>query len=375
MILIQIGGLGLITMTIFLMSLFVNFGFATQLMAGQLMQLESWQKIKNLILFIIGLTLSIELIGAFFVYIAIHTHYPTSTALFLSVFHAISSFCNAGIGLNDHQTLFHASHPIVLTTTLILMLSGGLGFITWTEIFKYLGSLHEKKKYNFSLHSKIVLHATAILLSVTSVIIFWLERNHAFAQSNPFATYLYSLFHAVSFRSGGLLTVPISEFHIATLFLALMIAFIGSSPGSTGSGIKITTLAIFFAAIKTAVSGRTNVEIKGRSIPLDQVNKCIAIVSLSLAWITLTTFLLLAFETEFSFFQLFFEAISAFTTLGISTKITASLSIFGKIVIMMSMIIGRIGSLTLILALRELKNKRMLESTDFSYPEERVILM
>jgi Trk-type K+ transport system membrane component len=154
-----------------------------------------------------------------------------------------------------------------------------------------------------------------------------------------------------------------------------MIAFIGSSPGSTGSGIKITTLAIFFAAIKTAVSGRTNVEIKGRSIPLDQVNKCIAIVSLSLAWITLTTFLLLAFETEFSFFQLFFEAISAFTTLGISTKITASLSIFGKIVIMMSMIIGRIGSLTLILALRELKNKRMLESTDFSYPEERVILM
>ena len=103
MILIQIGGLGLITLTIFLMSLFVDFGFATQLMAGQLMQLESWQNIKKLILFIIRLTLCAELIGAFFIFIAIHQDFPISQALFLSAFHAISSFCNAGIGLIDQQ--------------------------------------------------------------------------------------------------------------------------------------------------------------------------------------------------------------------------------------------------------------------------------
>lgn len=375
MILIQIGGLGLITLTMFLMSLFVDFGFATQLMAGQLMQLESWQNIKKLILFIIRLTLCIELIGAFFIFIAIHGDFPLYSAIFLSVFHAISSFCNAGIGLIDHQTLFYTPNTLVLITTLILMFSGGLGFITWSEIFKYIGSLREKKKYSFSLNSKIILHATALLITVSSLIIFALEQNHAFASSNPVTAYLYSLFHAVSFRSGGLLSVPISEFHTATLFFALIIAFIGSSPGSTGSGIKITTMALLFASIKTAISGRNDVEIKGRSIPQDQINKCIAIVSLSMIWITTTTFILLVSETEFSFFQLFFETISAYTTLGISTKITASLSIFGKIVILISMLIGRIGSLTLILALRQLKNKRTLESTDFSYPEERVLLM
>lgn len=375
MILIQIGGLGLITLTVFLMSLFVDFGFATQLMAGQLMQLESWQKIKKLLIFIISLTLVVETIGAFFIYIAIHTHYTSTHALFLSLFHAISSFCNAGIGLIDHQTLFHTPSTIVLVTTLVLMLSGGLGFITWTEIFKYLHSMRSKKKYNVSLHSKIILHATAIMIGVTSIIIFMLEHNHAFAQSSAATAYLYSIFHAISFRSGGLLTVPVAEFHIATLLLALIIAFIGSSPGSTGSGVKITTISIFFATIRAAVSGRTDVEIKGRAIARDQTYKCIAIVSLSLAWIITTLFLLLIAETSFSFFQLFFEVVSAFTTLGVSTKITASLSVIGKIIIIVTMIIGRIGSLTLILALRTLKHRHVSESTDFSYPEERVLLM
>jgi trk system potassium uptake protein TrkH len=375
MILIQIGGLGLITLTLFLMSLVVDFGFATQLMAGQLLQLESWQKIKKLILFIISLTITVELVGALFIFCAIYTEHPLHHGIFIALLHSISSFCNAGIGLHDHQTLFHASNPVILITTLILMFSGSLGFITWSEIIKYCMSVRNTKKYHFSLHSKIILHTTAVIIGFSTCVIFILERYNAFSQSSLFEAFFYSLFHAVSFRSGGLLTVPIAEFHIATLFLALIIAFIGSSPGSTGGGIKVTTIAIFFASIKTAITGRTHVELKGRSIAQDQINKCMAIVSLSLLWVTSTTFLLLIIEPDHSFFALFFETISAFTTLGISTNITTTLSILGKVVIMITMLIGRIGSLTLILALRELKHRRSSESSDFSYPEERVLLM
>ncbi len=150
----------------------------------------------------------------------------------------------------------------------------------------------------------------------------------------------------------------------------MFISFIGSAPGSTGSGIKITTFAIFLALLKAAISGKTTVTLQGRTIPLSQVYRSIAIVSIGLGWVLLTTFCLLITEKELTFIEIFFEAMSAFTSLGMSTNITASLSTVGKIFIIASMIVGRIGSFTLILALK-LKKKKAAE---FSYPEEQVML-
>jgi len=149
----------------------------------------------------------------------------------------------------------------------------------------------------------------------------------------------------------------------------LILAFIGAAPGSTGSGIKITSFVLFLSTIKAAILGKTAVTIGNRNIPREQVLKAVAIISLSGFWILVSLFLLLMTQSH-SFAQLSIECVSAFTNLGISSGITASLTVLGKVLIMLNMIIGRIGSLTLILALRV----RHSEKVEFSYPEERILL-
>jgi len=372
--LIQIGGIGLITLTVFFMSLFVNLGMATKLITGQLLDIEQWKHVKKIILFIILLTISTELIGAFFTFIAIRSDYTTSHALFLSIFHSISSFCNAGISLFPEGMKSYNQNYLMLLTTMALIIVGGLGFLTWRELFSYWECRAKKIQYCLSRSTKIIIIGS-ILITCISAILFWiLERNHALSSiNNPILVALNSLFQGLALRGTGYTIANIWQLHTVTLFLAMIVAFIGFAPGSTGSGVKVTTFALFLATIRAAITGRTAVEINERTIPLDQVYKAIAIVSLGIGWIFFTTFFLLITETYSSFFPLFFEAGSAFATLGISTGITAALSLPGKLIIILSMIMGRIGSLTLILALRTLALERKA-SAEFSYPEERILL-
>jgi len=183
--------------------------------------------------------------------------------------------------------------------------------------------------------------------------------------------FINSLFHATSFRSAGFLITPLIDLHQATIFMLMIIRFVGASPASTGSGVKISTIVVFLASIRAAIFDRPDVEVKGRKIPKDQASKAVAIVSLSLLWILGTTFFLLISEQGWGIAELLFESTMAFTNVGISTGVTPTLSLFGKILIIASMIIGRIGSLTLILAITFRKHKKIVE---FSYPEERIML-
>ncbi len=371
LILIQIGGLGLITLMLFGMYMVVNVGLATQLMAGQLLEIESWKNVKKILLFIFLFTFITELIGAFAILATLKTNFLSNHTWFLSLFHAISSFCNAGIPLL-YETIPAAMNNLLITSiTTILMFIGGFGFITWYEIARYIKSLPKKKKYRFSLHSKIILYGSTTLL-IFSTIIFWIiERENILASLTTPATIIESIFYAVSFKSTGLLLILPSKLHLATVLLIMIVSFIGSSPGSTGSGIKITNFAIFLATVKAAIIGRQSVEIEGRRIAKDQVNKAVAIISLGLSWIILITFCLLITEKNLPFIDVLFETVAAFTTLGITSGITPALSFIGKIFIVMSMVIGRIGSLTLILGI---KFKKKRQETEFSYPEERVML-
>jgi trk system potassium uptake protein TrkH len=369
LLLMQIGGLGLITMTLFILSIFVHLGLTTQMLAGQILELESWKNIKALLFFIFKFTLLFEGLGALITFLAIHQDYSFMYALFLSMFHAISSFCDAGFSLFPNGMIGFNTNPLMLISTSLLMLFGGLGFITWHELITYYSNFFKKKRRFLSLYSKIALSSTFILVTSTSILYWLLERNNSFATMSPTLTFLNTIFNAIASRSTGFITVPITELHIATLFVVMIIAFIGSSPGSTGSGIKTTTFAVFLATIKTAVMGQNSVQIKGRRIPKDQVFKAMAIISLSIGWIIITTFCLLITETRWEFFDIFFEVVSAFATLGLSTGITPFLTATGKLFIIATMIIGRIGSLTFMLALR-----RKSEAQEFQYPEERVML-
>jgi trk system potassium uptake protein TrkH len=367
--LIQIGGLGIITMSLFLISLFIDLGFSTQLMAGEILELDSWKNIKRMLIFIISLTIIIELIGAIIIYLSIAPHYSTHHGMFLALFHSISSFCAAGITLFPDGIAQFKTNYLFLSTTSILMTCGELGFITWHELAEFVIAVRQKTRFLFSLHTKIIL-VTTLLITVFSVAAYWsLEHNHTLADVSWFGSFVNAIFNGVAARGTGFSTVNITEISLALILVIMICAFIGSSPGSTGSGIKTTTLAIFMATIRSALTDRGSIELYGRRIAKDQIYKSLAIVALSAIWILMATFVLLITEPDWSFIAVFFEVVSAFATLGLTLGSTASLSTFGKIVIMFTIIMGRIGILTLILAFR-----KSHDTVEFSYPEERVML-
>ncbi len=370
LIMIQIGGLGLITLTLFFLSFVMELGLGTQFMAGHILELETWRQIRRILFLIFFVTVGSELFGALLLFTVFQNYYPTDQAIFISLFHAISSFCSSGITLFDNGLQQFKDSYIVLFTTIGLMFIGELGFITWQELGRAVKARYFKKPYRFSLHSKIILYGSLALL-ITTTIMFWIiEHNNVLAQSSLSQSIIESIFYAISFRSSGFLLAPLGTFQLATLLLIMIIAFIGSAPGSTGGGIKITTFTLFIATIRSAISGEDVVTIKGRSIALTQIFRSVGIVAAGIGWIVLVTFCLLITEKGFTFIEIFFETTSAFTSLGMGSGVAARLSFIGKWFIIMSMIIGRIGSLTLILALKYRKKT----DVEFSYPEERVML-
>jgi trk system potassium uptake protein TrkH len=372
--LIQIGGLGLITLSVFLISLFGNLGLTTKFMAGQLLDLEESSNIRAIILFIVRLTLCVEFIGAVIFFMVFRNSFSTGYALFLSIFHSVSSFCNAGITLFDNSLIAYNTNAPLMLTTIGLMLVGGIGFITWKEIGQYIGSLSKRKRYTFSLHSKIILYGSAVMILWTTFLFLSIEDKGALASLSLPYRMLNSLFEAVAFRSTGFLTVPFESLNPATILVALGVAFIGSSPFSTGSGIKITTFVVMIATVQAALAGRMTVRISNRELVPSQVNKALAIAIVSSCWVIFTIFCLVITEPQATFFEIFVEAISSFTNLGLSTGFTGQLSTTGKMFIIVSMIMGRIGAVTIILALRQLVIGEQKNSVEYSYPEERIML-
>ncbi len=371
LILMQVGGLGIMTLTFFFMSLVIKMGIGTQLMAGRLLEIASWKDSKRILGFIISLTFCAELLGTIIFFFLLKS--PEASllhTLFLALFHSVSAFCSAGLTLFPHGMLsFITNIPFLLVTTLIMIL-GELGFITWYELIAYVKALVlHKRRPHLSLHTKIVLSITTGIVVISGLLLWLLEHTHSFSSLSPLTTLINVLFDTISYRSTGFTTLPLATMQLATFFLIMIISFIGSSPGSTGSGIKTTTFAISLASVRAIVFGRNFVEIKGRTIPNDQVLKALAVLFLSLAWVATTTFCLLITEQGWRFVDIMFEAFSAFTNLGLSVGLTPHLTYLGKIIVSLSMIIGRIGSLTLILAL-----KTRQEKTEFHYPEERVMI-
>lgn len=374
--LIQIGALGLATMSLFIISLFIDLGLGTRFMAGQLFELDSWKNIKRILIFTFASTFILEILGAIIFFSIFYAQYPLRNALFYSVFHSISSFCNAGVSffhfLTEQNLDIYKTNYRFLATTTFLTFFGGLGFITWHEILTRVRAYFSSSKHHrFSLHSTIIIYGSAIMFTTTAILFWLLEHNNTLKNLTFMQSIANTVFHAVSFKSCGFILASLVDFMPATLFLILLVGLIGSSPGSTGSGVKITTFALFISVVKSAINGRTSVEAFERELPLDQIYKAIAVISLSIGWILFTTFCLLLTEKSWSFLDVFFETVSAFSNVGFSLKGTQKLSELGKIFIMTTMFIGRIGSLTFILGLK-LRTKK--DATDFSYPEERVML-
>ncbi len=371
--LIQIGGLGLITMTLFFIYLFTNVGLATQAMTSQILELNSWKHARRILVFTLIFTVICEVIGASILVNSIDHTLLTTPPLFWAFFHSVSSFCNAGITLPMTLMQDQNTNTIFVLTTTMLMLFGGIGFITWYEITRYFGTYFNKKRMKLSLYSKIIIFTTLTML-IGGTLLFWLlERTNLLAGLSCWQAINTSLFYVTSFKSAGFVMHDITQFSAATLFMLLINSFIGSAPGSTGSGIKLTTFLIFLSTAKAVIKGKTTVDIYQRNIPIDQVFKAVAIVLLGLSWVLLSIFYLLVAEPNMSLFEVVLEAFGTFASLGISIKtgITSVVSTNGKLFIILGMLIGRIGALTLLLGLKMQKKR---DKTEFTYPEERVML-
>ncbi|MCK4651236.1 hypothetical protein KAT08_03640 [Candidatus Babeliales bacterium] len=372
--LIQIGGLGLMTLSFFLVSLIMNLRFITKLVAVQLLEFEFYNKIKTFLSLIIGLTFLSELIGAVALYFPLSKIFSTKQAIFHAVFHSISAFCNAGTCLLDNSMSSYIRNASVLIPMSTLIFFGGIGFIVWYEIGTHIlnrikKTKTETKKLKFSLHTKIVLSTSFILILIGGIFFMFLEKNNALGNLGAFHKIINSIFMSVTTRTAGFSTTNVAHLSIPTLFIFIILMFIGTSPTSTGSGIKTTTFALFILTIVSFAKNKSSIEIFGRKIPASQIYKTTVVVALALCWIGIATFFLLITDSNFSFIQILFESVSAFSTSGLSTGITPYLSQAGKTLLVVTMLTGRIGSLTLVLALTTRKEEQL-----YSYPEERVVI-
>ncbi|MBP6869821.1 hypothetical protein KBC04_02990 [Candidatus Babeliales bacterium] len=367
--LMQIGGLGLMTMSLCIMSLFVNFGLYTQILASEILSIQSFKDTKRILFFIIRLTLVCESIGAIATFLVIKNDYSFQRAMFLSVFHAVASFCNVGISLFKNGSLSYNSNILMLTTTTLLILFGSLGFVTWHEFSKIIRNWKHHDHHKVSWHTYLVLKTFFLTSFITSILFWILERQNTLSEMTGVQTFLNVILIGISTKSSGYLPIAINLVQPATILLLAATAFIGSAPSSTGGGIKISAFAIFLAVIRATIYGRSHAEIHNRRIAKDQVYKAMAVIALACSLIVTVTFCLLITEKNIDFLSIAFETVSAFSNNGMTLGITKLLSLSGKIFIIATMIIGRIGALVLIIGMR-----RASDTADYSYPEERVIL-
>jgi trk system potassium uptake protein len=367
LLLIQAGGLGIVTLgTLVAFASGRRVGFRERMNLQT--QLNAFQVggVLRLIQRIILLTFVIELIGALLLWLSFGRLEGLWRGLYFAVFHSVSGFNNAGFGLYPTNLMPFVANILVNFTIMALIILGGLGFIVEMNV---LSRLREGRKVPFTLHSKTVLALTAVLIGVGAVVFLLLEWSHSFAGLPVWQKIMAALFQSVTPRTAGFNTVDYAQMDESSLLFTMLLMFIGASPGSTGGGIKTVTFFVLIGSVWSISRGRGELALFGRRIALDTVIKSAVISVLSMLIIGAMLTLLLLTDPDKDAFQLAFEAVSAFGTVGLSTGITGAMSDLGKIVLIMLMYLGRIGPLTFALALIEGTPDKKIR-----YPVEEVVI-
>ena len=334
MLLIQVGGLGVTSIGVGLMiAAGKRVGLKSRNLVKEALNVDNYRGIVRLVKSVLILTLCFEAAGALLSFIVFSRDYSPLHALGISVFHSIAAFNNSGFDiLGGLRNLIPYQTDILLNlTTCFLIIFGGLGFLVILDILK------QRSFRRLSLHSKVVITTSAVLLIAGTLLL----------KATEDISWLGAFFHSVSARTAGFSTYPIGEFTNAGLFVLCVLMFIGASPGSTGGGIKTSTFFVMFQEARSMFT-KTTVHAFRRSISKENITKAFMITILSGAVVCIAVFLMCVLEPEYSFIQLFFEVISAFGTVGLSTGITPDLCSAGKIVIVLVMFTGRVGAFTLL---------------------------
>ncbi|HEX30092.1 TPA: hypothetical protein ENG04_08435 [Candidatus Poribacteria bacterium] len=374
LILIQIGGLGLMTMTsFFALILGRGMGIRETVLMSDVLNTRTLNRITHLIVSILILTFIFEASGAALLYLSWYRMGVLGgmwRRIYYAVFHSVSAFCNAGFSLfSDSMMGFRSSIPINLIMT-TLIISGGLGFTVLTLILRSVFlDWPLRRRIKLTLQAKLVLSVTGLLIALGFIGILAIEWGQEFNGWGLKDKLLAAYFQSVTARTAGFNTVKIAALSNASLFLLICLMFIGASPGGTGGGVKTSTFAIAIGFLIANLRGRRSVEMFGRKIPGEVTSKAFSILIISILLIAVNGFLLLWVERGHKPLEVIFELFSAFGTVGLSMGITPHLSTLGKVIIMVTMFTGRIGPLTLALALGERRR-----GGEFEYPGEEVMV-
>lgn len=365
LVLIQIGGLGLMTSsTLVVLLLGRKISFKERIIVKEEINHFDFSGLLRVVKYIISLTLGIELLGAVLLFFRFNSLFSVGKAIYFAIFHAISAFCNAGFDLFGTSLEGFVTDPytnLVITTLFII---GGIGFAVLADIY------HKREFSPLTLHSKLVLLLTVILIGVGVCGIFLLEfaNPKTLGDLSVGNKLVAAYFQGVTPRTAGFNTVPIGNLTAGSLFLVIILMIIGASPGSTGGGLKTTTVGVLLLTTYSLVRGKKTPQLFGRTILQSTIYKALAVTLSGLLFVVLASLVLTVTETA-SFIRIFFEAISAFGTVGLSTGITSSLTVIGKLVVVVLMFIGRVGPLTLAVALGE-----KVETDKVKYPAEEILI-
>lgn len=365
-VLIQLGGLGFMTMTTLIAIVFRRkISLRERLILQQALNQNSIEGIVKLVRKVLLYSITIEMIGALILTIRWSFDMPFGKALYFGVFHSISLFNNAGFDLfGDFRSLtLYDDDPVINIVGMAIIILGGLGFVVLSDLV----GIRQIRK--LSLHSKVVISVTSFLIIFGAIVFFILEVTNpkTLGQLDGGGKILASFFQSITTRTTGMNTVDIAGLRQATQFFIIILMFIGASPGSTGGGIKTTTFAILIGAVISMVKGQDDVVMFRYRIPQERIFKALTITMLSLVVVIGVTMILSTTEDS-QFLEILFETTSAFGTVGLSMGLTPDLSMIGKLLISLTMFVGRLGPVTLGYALSK-KNKEL-----YRHPEGKIII-
>lgn len=368
--LFQLGGLGIMTFsTLILLVAGRSISMTDRVIIQEGYHHAYPDNVKSLIKGIFFYTLILEFLGAALLFIHWNNQFSTGEALFQSAFHAISAFCNAGFSLFSDSFIPYRGDFWVNGVIITLIILGGLGFLVLQEIKKVSRELAKRKKFHVSLHTKMILWLTLILVGGALVFFVAMEWNNALQDLTLKEKILASLFQVVTPRTAGFNTMNLNALSTATVLLLILLMFIGASPGSTAGGIKTTTVGVIGAFIKSKLAARKSVNVFYRTLPWELITRAFLLAALAVCVVFVSTFLLLWIHPQLAFPKVLFEVFSAFGTVGLSLGITPELSEGGKMVIILTMYIGRISPLTLLYVF-----SRQRAVGRYEYVEETVMI-
>ena len=373
-ILIQIGGLGFMTITT-LFSLIVKkrINLKERLLIQESLNQIDLSGLVKLTRYILLMTFVIEGIGALILSTVFIPQFGFIRGSWYSIFHAISAFCNAGFDLMGNVTgpysslMYYVNNTTITLAISALIILGGLGFPVILDIVK------NKKISKLNMHSKIVLISTSILIVVGMLFIFIVEYKNVGTLGNLSlkGKILASLFQSVTIRTAGFATIDLTILHQATLFIMMIFMFVGASPASTGGGVKTTTIAVLILTVKSFLLGKEDIEVFGRRITSSTVRKSVGIFFVGVLAVLTGILLIVLIEPKFDLLEASFEVVSALATVGLSIGGSPNLTSIGKLLIVIYMFMGRVGLLTIFLALVA---KNTVNKQQIRYPEGRIIV-